>query len=422
MTTARPHPPGRNRPLRSPWSRRPLWALAALAGLSATPALAAPPTSKPAAGAAAGAAAAPRIDVAFVLDATGSMGPWIEQARCRIKAIAADLASGDPAPQVRFGLVRFRDKTDAFVTQVVPFSDRIDEMAAALEATSASGGGDYPEAVLEGLDVALTGLKWSAGDDVVRLIYLVGDAPPQVGPGRPAENDVVARALDAGIVVHSLVCGKGDSPARPHFDRFARYTEGRLFQVVGGGKTCDGVATGAGRKVAKAGTTDLGSAVSGSARDYSASAGIDFTAARAVEAHPVSALEGVQPTGLLGAQVRQVTDAATFADLWAAHGSLAADPVRAGVPAFDFDAEQVLVLGGADAGLSLVAVNETHAARQVTVRSASPGARFVRLPASELPLVVVQADAPPIDEETAHAGPAANLPLAGPFGLFGAHR
>jgi hypothetical protein len=416
-----------------------LAALSAVPLLGAAPALAAPGSLPAAAAGALKPVAAPRIDVAFVLDATGSMGPWIEQARCRIKAVAADLASGDPAPEVRFGLVRFRDTTDKFVTEVVPFTAHIDVMAAALEATEAAGGGDFPEAVLEGLDVALTQLKWSAGDDVVRLIYLVGDAPPQVGPGRPDENAVVERALDAGIVVHSLACGSAKGGAQPYFDRFARHTEGRVFQVVGGGKTCDAAPKAVAGKVParKPGTTDLGSAVSGSARDYSTAAGVDFTAAHAVAAEPVAALKGAQATGLLGAQVRQVTDAATFADLWAAHGSAVADPVRASVPAFDFEVDQVLVLGGADAGLEVVAVNETHAARQVTVRSASPGARFVRLAASDLPLVVLRADAPALDasddadlgawaHDTSAFGRTAVAPVgntfANAFGIFGAQR
>ena len=385
--------------------------LLALGAGAAAPALAAPALAAPvlaapvlASGTAAPQAAGPRIDVAFVLDATGSMGPWIDQARCRIKAIAADLAAGEPAPTVRFALVRYRDRGDAYVVEHVPFSGRIEDMAAALDATSAGGGGDFPEAVLEGLEAALTRLAWSPGDEVARLVYLVGDAPPQVGPGRPEENALVARALDAGIVVHTLACGGHLGAAgQAFFDRFARQSEGRVFQLASGGDAC-GAARSApvakrGGAAEAGGATDLGRAVSGSARDYGGAVGVDFTAASPVAATPVDGLAGAQPSGLLGAQVRLVTDLGTFTDLWSAHrsvvGEAAAGPgSAAGLPRIDFSREHLLVLGGDDAGLELVALSQTGAARKVEVRAATPGVRFVKVPATDLPLAVHrQADA-----------------------------
>src|ERR1041384_6167408 len=105
------------------------------------------------------AANGPRIEVAFAMDATGSMGPYIEQARARIAQIAQSLAEGEPKPDVRFALVAFRDKGDEFITRVKPFTPRLEEMKAYLDATEAAGGGDTPEAVLEGLKAALVELS-----------------------------------------------------------------------------------------------------------------------------------------------------------------------------------------------------------------------------------------------------------------------
>src|SRR5688572_6680078 len=75
----------------------------------------------------------PRIEVAFVLDATGSMGPYIDEARRRIKEIAEGLASGTPTPVLRFAHVSYRDKGDAYVTRIDPFSDKIDVIKSALD-------------------------------------------------------------------------------------------------------------------------------------------------------------------------------------------------------------------------------------------------------------------------------------------------
>ena len=55
----------------------------------------------------------PKVDVVFVLDTTGSMGGMIEAAKEKIWSIASNMASAQPAPEIRIGLVAFRDRGDA---------------------------------------------------------------------------------------------------------------------------------------------------------------------------------------------------------------------------------------------------------------------------------------------------------------------
>ena len=55
----------------------------------------------------------PRMEVAFVLDTTGSMGGMIAGAKQKIWAIANRLKSAQPTPDISFGLVGFRDRGDA---------------------------------------------------------------------------------------------------------------------------------------------------------------------------------------------------------------------------------------------------------------------------------------------------------------------
>src|SRR5439155_14802091 len=83
--------------------------------------------------------APPRIEVAFVLDATGSMGPYISEARQRIKEIADGLAAGTPKPEVRFALVTYRDRGDDYVTRVNKFTDKLDAIKGELDKTGAQG-------------------------------------------------------------------------------------------------------------------------------------------------------------------------------------------------------------------------------------------------------------------------------------------
>ncbi len=336
----------------------------------------------------ASAADAPRIEVAFALDATGSMGPWIREARARIQAIAADLATGEPRPDVRFALVSYRDRGDAYVTRKHPFTRDITEMRGHLEATSANGGGDTPEAVLEALQVSIDELDWSADDqDVVKLLYLVGDAAPKRYADGPDPDALLERALAKGIVVHSIACGRMGSGGQSFFERVARLSEGRPFRLRDTVLSRRGRGPNAVSAAGASGVRSLASAVSGTARAYSSSIGVDFTAKRTPVAHGLLPVSDDGASGLLGRQLRVVADAATWSDVWAAHMSVRPASERAAPPGVDFTTHQVLVLGGADVGLKLAALERTDRARLARTEPALPGARFVLVPTAESPIV-----------------------------------
>ena len=61
--------------------------------------------------------ARPRIDVVFVLDMTGSMSGLLEGAKQKIFSIASRISQGRPTPQLRVGLVAYRDVGDEYVTK-----------------------------------------------------------------------------------------------------------------------------------------------------------------------------------------------------------------------------------------------------------------------------------------------------------------
>src|SRR5205814_69936 len=61
---------------------------------------------------------APKVDVCFVLDTTGSMAGLIEAAKQKIWHIANQLAARKPTPQIRFALIGYRDRGDAYVTSL----------------------------------------------------------------------------------------------------------------------------------------------------------------------------------------------------------------------------------------------------------------------------------------------------------------
>jgi len=179
-------------------------------------------------------AARPTVEVAFVLDTTGSMGGLIEGAKRRIWSIARRIGEGQPRPELRIGLVGYRDLSDAYVTRVHDFSSDIDDVFQNLSAFRAEGGGDAPEHVSRALADAVGQLSWSRGQ-ALRIIFLVGDAPPHIDYQDGYDyRRAVSQARERGIVVEAIQCGPDPTTAR-FWREIASMGEGHYAQIDGQG-------------------------------------------------------------------------------------------------------------------------------------------------------------------------------------------
>jgi Mg-chelatase subunit ChlD len=191
-----------------------------------------------AAGAEAAAAAAetavaerPQIEVVFVLDTTGSMGGLIAAAKVKIWAIANTLATTKPAPEIKMGLIGFRDLGDEYVTKRTDLTNDLDAIHGELMGFKADGGGDEPESVNQALNEAVTAMSWSKGDTVYRVIFLVGDSPPHMDYADDVKYaDTCKLAAEAGIIINTIQCGE-NSRTTPIWEDIAAKAEGRAFRV-----------------------------------------------------------------------------------------------------------------------------------------------------------------------------------------------
>ena len=176
----------------------------------------------------------PRVEVAFVLDTTGSMGGLIEGAKRRIWSIARLIGEGRPRPELRIALVGYRDQGDAYETRVHDFSSDMDAVYANLSAFEAGGGGDWPEHVSRAMSDAVHRVSWSRGE-ALRIIFLVGDAPPQVGYQDGFDYRRHAReARQRGIVVEAIQCGPAQDTAG-FWREIAQLGMGHYAQIDGQG-------------------------------------------------------------------------------------------------------------------------------------------------------------------------------------------
>jgi Mg-chelatase subunit ChlD len=173
----------------------------------------------------------PGIEVVFVLDTTGSMSGLIDAAKQKIWSIANTLAMTEPAPQIKMGLVGYRDRGDEYVTRHLALMDDLDAVYEFLMGFAANGGGDGPESVNQALHEAVNKMEWSTDDKTYKVIFLVGDYPPHMD----YDNDVkypegCKLAAEKGIIINTIQCGTY-ADTTPIWRDIAKKAEGQFFCV-----------------------------------------------------------------------------------------------------------------------------------------------------------------------------------------------
>lgn len=179
----------------------------------------------------------PKVEVVFVLDTTGSMGGLIESAKDKIWSIATTIAQAQPSPEIRMGLVAYRDRGDDYVTKRTAMTNDLDALYSDLIAYQARGGGDGPESVNQALYEAVERFDWTEGDDVLRIVYLVGDAPPKMNFEDDVKHPATCRiAREKNILINTIQCGAMSS-TKEVWQAIAQNANGRYAAIAQDGGT-----------------------------------------------------------------------------------------------------------------------------------------------------------------------------------------
>ena len=182
-------------------------------------------------------AASTLLDMVFVMDATGSMGSYIASAQQTIKDIVQEIVIAEKA-DVRFALISYRDhppQESTYVINEYPFTSSMKTMRENLDKLSANGGGDGPEAVVDGLHAAS---KLDYRDKATKVCILIADAPPHglggSGDGFPngcpcgLDPITVCRNMaEKGISLYCIGCEPSINPYKSFFMALAAITGGQ---------------------------------------------------------------------------------------------------------------------------------------------------------------------------------------------------
>ena len=138
---------------------------------------------------------AKKADIAFFVDATGSMGDEIEFLKSDLIDIFNKVKKLQEGTTIRSAAVFYRDTDDEYVTKFKNFTSDISVVSSYVGKQSAAGGGDFPEAVHTALEVGLQSLSWDEGART-KIAFMLLDAPAH-------HNDEVIASLHKSIEAYA---------------------------------------------------------------------------------------------------------------------------------------------------------------------------------------------------------------------------
>jgi hypothetical protein len=180
------------------------------------------------------------VDIAFIVDATGSMDDEINYLKTELYDVIAKVKDTLKTADLQLASVFYRDNGDSYLTKETELSADISKTVNFIKANGAGGGGDTPEAVEEALQVSLRNLKWRE-NATSKIAFLILDAPPHSDYVTMVKiKQLMKEAAAKGVRLVPIVCSGADKGTEYLMRTFALATNGTyLFLTnhsgVGGG-------------------------------------------------------------------------------------------------------------------------------------------------------------------------------------------
>ncbi len=175
----------------------------------------------------------PVVQMAILLDTSGSMSGLIDQARGELWAIVNEFIyarKDGTAPQVQVALFEYGKSTvpseDGFVRLIVPFTTDLDKISEELFALKTNGGDEYCGWVIKD---AVEKLKWSDRAEDLKVIFIAGNEP--FTQGNVDYKESCKAAIEKGIIVNTIHCGSESEGIEGKWKDGAVLADGRFLNI-----------------------------------------------------------------------------------------------------------------------------------------------------------------------------------------------
>ena len=175
----------------------------------------------------------PVVQIAVLLDTSGSMQGLIEQAKGQLWKIVNEFLKAKQdgqTPEVQVALYEYGksslSRESGWVRQIVPLSTDLDKISEELFALKTNGGEEYCGWVIKD---AVEKLAWSDDPKVYRAILIAGNEPFTQGPVNYA--DACKAAIAKGIIVNTIHCGSLEEGVRGKWQDGAMLADGKYLVI-----------------------------------------------------------------------------------------------------------------------------------------------------------------------------------------------
>ncbi len=177
--------------------------------------------------------AKPLVQMAILLDTSGSMSGLIEQAKTELWSIVNEFIfakRNGMEPDLQVALYEYGkqslDKKDGFIRQIVPFTTDLDKISEELFALKTNGGEEYCGWVIQ---EATRSLQWSNSFNDLKVIFIAGNEP--FTQGSVDYNKSCKEAIAKGIIVNTIHCGSESEGIQGHWKDGAVLADGSFLNI-----------------------------------------------------------------------------------------------------------------------------------------------------------------------------------------------
>lgn len=175
----------------------------------------------------------PLVQIAVLLDTSGSMEGLIEQAKGQLWKIVNEFLKAKQegqTPEVQVALYEYGksslSRDSGWIRQIVPLSTDLDKISEELFALKTNGGEEYCGWVIKD---AVANLAWSSDPKVYRAILIAGNEPFTQGSVNYADS--CKAAIAKGIIVNTIHCGSMEEGIRTKWQDGATLADGKYMVI-----------------------------------------------------------------------------------------------------------------------------------------------------------------------------------------------
>ncbi len=175
----------------------------------------------------------PLVQVAILLDTSGSMSGLIDQARAELWAIVNEFIFARQkgmTPMIEVALFEYGNDglsaDSGHAREVMPFTGDLDALSKALFSLTTNGGSEYCGWVIQD---AVNRLKWDKREGALKVIFIAGNEAFTQGPITPKQS--CGAAIEQGIIVNTIHCCSEAEGVKGKWRQGALRADGRFLNI-----------------------------------------------------------------------------------------------------------------------------------------------------------------------------------------------